>query len=41
VLPDAGHWVHVDNPAALSDLLVEALVGPTRGGLPDAGGLSA
>jgi esterase len=22
LLPDAGHWVHVDNPAGLSDLLV-------------------
>ncbi|MCK6569957.1 alpha/beta hydrolase [Myxococcota bacterium] len=43
VLPDAGHWVHVDNPAGLSDLLVDALTGGARPGDPsgDGGGLLA
>ena len=40
VLPDAGHWVHVDNPNGLSDLLVDALTKPARPACPsgDAGG---
>jgi pimeloyl-ACP methyl ester carboxylesterase len=30
VLADAGHWVHVDNPEGLSDLLVDVLTRPAR-----------
>jgi pimeloyl-ACP methyl ester carboxylesterase len=26
ILPDAGHWLHADNPSGLKDLLTNSLV---------------